>query len=278
MNILQGKQVSELILERLKKAISKEKLSPAIAVILVGEDSASEIYVNLKEKEAKRIGIKFHLFKFSSEVSESKVIEKIKILNADNEINGIIVQVPLPKKFNTQKIINEIDVKKDVDGFHPKSIKKFQDGTHLFWPVFPKAIFELIESSNSNLFGKNAVVIVNSEKFGEVMVTALKKKSIKSEYILSNTVNDNIEKIRNSDIIITAIGRPMTISEDMIKEGVIIIDGGITKVQNKVLGDVNFKSMRFKKGFISPVPGGVGPVTIACLLENVYIACRNQNK
>ena len=249
-----------------------------MAVVLVGQDKASKIYVGLKERRAKGIGMDFSLFQFSTDAQEDEIILKIRDLNKDVRINGIIVQVPLPEKFDTQRIINEISPEKDVDGFHPESIEKFEAGREIFWPVFPKAIMTLLESSGEDVSGRNAVVVANSEKFGEVMKNALERKGILAEYVLSGDISKGIENIKNADIIITAVGEPGIIKGSMLKEGAVVIDGGITEEKEKVLGDVDIESVRDIAGYVSPVPGGVGPVTIACLLENVYIAHKLQNK
>lgn len=268
MKLLQGKIISEKILGGLKKKISARKVKPGLAVILVGENKASETYVFLKEKAAKKIGINFYKFKFVKNTAENKITDKIKELNADKKINGIIVQLPLPKKFHTQKIINLISLQKDADGFSGQiNAKSLQ-------PVFPKAIIKMIESSKVNLKNKKAVIIANSKIFGKTMQIALAKKKIKSEYILSKKLKQNIGKIQKADIIISAVGKRNLIVGDMIKKGAIIVDGGISKEKGRTFGDVNFQSVASKASFLSPVPGGVGPVTIACLLENVYLASR----
>ncbi len=266
MKLLEGKKISEKILANLKKKISIKKTKPELAVILVGEDRASETYVFLKEKAAKKIGMVFHKFKFKKDASEKEIIEKIKELNVDKKINGIIVQLPLPKKFHTQKIINLISLQKDVDGFSSQNnFKSLQ-------PVFPKAIIKTLESSKANLKNKKTVIIANSKIFGETMQEALKIKKIESGYILSKDLKQKINKIQKADIVISAVGKINFIKGNMVKEGVIIVDGGISKKKGKNFGDVDFNDVSQKASFISPVPGGVGPVTIACLLENVYLA------
>ncbi len=268
MKLLQGKKIADRILGDLKKKISAQKNKPGLAVILVGNDKASQLYVKLKKKAAERIGIKFQLFRFSAKIKEAKIIQKIQKLNVDKKISGMIVQLPLPKNLNTQRIMDTIDPRKDVDGFSAKNIADLQ-------PVFPQAIMEMLSVSFLKVpFRKEvkAVVIANSEKFGEVMVDTLKKKKISGAYILSSQLQKNIKKVQNADIIISAVGQPGLITDKMIKNGVIIVDGGITKKGQKVLGDVDFNSVKDKAAFLTPVPGGVGPVTIACLLRNTYLA------
>ncbi|MFA6973771.1 MAG: bifunctional 5,10-methylenetetrahydrofolate dehydrogenase/5,10-methenyltetrahydrofolate cyclohydrolase [Parcubacteria group bacterium] len=269
MKLLRGKKIADRILAEIKTDIRKKKLKPILAVVLVGEDKASQIYVTLKGKAAKKVGIGFQLHKFSENSAETEIIKKIKMLNADREVDGIIVQLPLPKKMNTQKIINALDPQKDVDGFSPKSTSH---------PVFPKAILKVLESVETRFIvsKKSSIVIANSNKFGQTMVAALQQEKIKGEYILAGSLQKNIKKIQKADIIISAMGKPGLIKGNMLKKGAIIIDGGITKIGKKVLGDVDMESVKKVAAFVTPVPGGVGPVTIACLLENVYLAAKKQ--
>lgn len=286
MKILSGKKIAQNILNDLQTKINQNKLRPGLAVIFVGQDKASELYIRLKKEAAKKVGINFSLFKFSENDSESKIINKIKKLNKDKKINGIIVQLPLPKKYKTQKIINCIASDKDVDGFTPENIKLFLKGEKIMTPVFPGAITKLTISSGQRLAGKYAVVIVNSQIFGKVMVKALEKEKIKAKYILKSALTPTlsrrergiaVDKIKKADILITAVGEPGSITGEIIKRGAIVIDGGITQKGKKVLGDIDFNSMKNIAGYISPVPGGVGPVTVATLLENVYHAFWRKN-
>lgn len=284
MKLLKGKKVADKILKEIERNIKKYNLKPSLAVVLVGDDKASEIYVRLKEKAAERIGIGFRLFRFKKSESEKIIINKLSDLNKNKNISGIIVQLPLPKKFNTQKIINSINIQKDVDGFSAKGgsalggypLKSFTG----FQPVFPHAIIKLLEAIPRARLSERckAVALVNSKKFGKVMIAALTKKKIKARYVLYEEIKKNPKIIKQADIIISAIGKPGLINSEMIKKGAIIIDGGITKIDEKVLGDADFESVKKVAGYLSPVPGGVGPVTIACLLENVYIASKKQSK
>lgn len=272
MEILNGKRIAQAILDEIATEIKKSEIKPGLAVILAGKNKASEIYVSLKGKRAKEVGIDFQLKRFPSDVSEDKVINEIENLNSNRSVNGIIVQLPLPDSFDTQRIIDEIDPKKDVDGFHPENLNLFNNGKEIFWPVFPKAIVKLIESAGIGLGDKKAVVLANSERFGKEMEVALKRFGLSSNYILSDEIEENKNEIKQADILVTALGNPALIKGEMIKEGAILIDGGITKIGEKVRGDIDFESVKNKASFLSPVPGGVGPVTIACLLENVYLA------
>ncbi len=261
MTIISGKEIADKILNKLKSEIEISERKPKLAVLLVGNDSASEIYVELKKNAAERVGIDFELIRFNEANSEEEIMQKIQELNQDGKVNGIIVQLPLPEKLETQKIINAIDPKKDVDGFHP--------GNLILPAVFPQAMLELLKSTNEYV-GKKAVVVANSETFGEKMCEVLRKENIESEYVLGK--NLSAEKLNQADILISAVGKAGIIKYEMVKDGAIIIDGGITKVGEKVFGDVDFGQVKDKTSFITPVPGGVGPMTIACLLRNVYLA------
>jgi len=286
MRLLKGKKIAGRILADLKKAIRREKLRPGLAVVLVGKNKASRVYVGLKKKAAKAVGINFYLYKFKESEIEANIVKKIKELNDNKKISGIIVQLPLPKKFNTQKIINTISPEKDADGFsakggpaegwHPQDKRLISKKYAKILPVFPHAIMLLIESSKQKLRGKQAVIIANSKIFGETMTAALKQKGIAGRYILYKNYKKNLTAIRLADIIISAVGKPGLIKGDIVKYGAIIIDGGITKIGKKVLGDVDSQSVKNKAAYLSPVPGGVGPVTIACLLENVYALSKKE--
>ncbi|OGI16582.1 MAG: hypothetical protein A3J63_01900 [Candidatus Moranbacteria bacterium RIFCSPHIGHO2_02_FULL_40_12b] len=276
MKLLKGKLIAEKILNNLKLEIKRRGIKPGLAVVLIGDDKASRIYVNLKKKAARKVGVGFYIFKFGDKAEENKIIKKIKDLNADKKISGIIVQFPLPKKFNTQKIINAIDLKKDADGFSAKGGGKIS-------PVFPAAIVKLINQAFPKVqpseflrLNLRSVIIANSEIFGRTIKSMLEEKNIAAEYFLYKNIKKNIIKIKNADIIVSAIGIPKLIKGDMIKKGAIIIDGGITKKGKKVLGDADYKSVKNTAGWLSPVPGGVGPVTVACLLENVYILSKKK--
>lgn len=264
MKLIKGRKIADKILSDLKKKIAKEKIKPGLAVILIGESEASKMYVNLKKKAARKIGVYFSMFKFGKNIPQNTIISKIRELNKDDKVHGILVQLPLPGNFNTQKIIKAINPKKDADGFSAR------EHLNIIKPVFPSAIIRLIKSSGQKLNNKKAVVLCNSDDFGKAMQSALKKEKISSIYIFSADTKKNLEKIKKADILITACGIPRLIRGDMIKKGAVIIDGGIAKKGKKVFGDVDFESVKNIASYITPVPGGVGPVTIACLLKNVW--------
>ena len=273
MRIFNGKKEAEKILLDLKKRISKEKLKPKLAVVLVGEDKASKLYIKLKRKAAKKISIKLVLYKFKEAAVEEKIIQKIKTLNNDSSIHGIIVQLPLPKKFNQNKIVGAVNPKKDVDGFQKNS---------WFSPVLPSTILFTIKKAMKTSFKKKKVVaLVNSKIFGQTLKSFFKKEGIELDYILrkKHSFFENKNKLKRADIIITVLGSPNAIWGDMIKKKAILIDAGISKIAaKKVVGDVNRESVKEKAGFLTPVPGGIGPLTVALLLKNTYLSAKNYGK
>lgn len=281
MKLLQGRKIADEILAGIKLRIKKQKLKPCLAVILVGENRASKLYVELKTRAAKKIGMALALHRFKSGAKEKDIIKLIESLNKDKKINGILVQLPLLNKYHAQKIISVISPQKDADGFSAEG-GSLPAGGHgasgghpsknftKILPVFPAAIMKLLENTRVNLKNKKGMVISNSDIFGKIMIKAMEKRKIKAIYLLSKNLKRNIDKIKSFDILITAVGKPRIINGKMIKKGAIIIDGGIAKRGKKVSGDVDFSSVAGIAGYLSPVPGGVGPVTVACLLENVY--------
>ncbi|NQU83330.1 MAG: bifunctional 5,10-methylenetetrahydrofolate dehydrogenase/5,10-methenyltetrahydrofolate cyclohydrolase [Parcubacteria group bacterium] len=256
MKIIDGKKIADKILSETRKEIKKLPAQPGLAVILVGDDSASKIYVKKKEKACTEAGV--HLEKFLyKKTTTNKIIEQIKKLNQQKDINGILVQLPLPKNLDTNKIINSINPKKDVDGFLPKS--KVSSPTIA-------GVLELIKSTRKNTRNKTAVILANSNLFASPLKKLLEKEGLKVK-ILIKPKRQNF----GADIIITAIGKPKFIKADIVKDGVIIIDVGITRVGKKIFGDVDAESLKDRLGWITPVPGGVGPMTVAMLIKNLLI-------
>lgn len=291
MKLLKGKKIADAILSRLKRKIKSAKTKPGLAVILVGKNLASETYVRLKTKAARKAGVGFYLFRFSARAKESAIIKKIKELNQDEKITGIIVQLPLPAQMDKQKVIDIIDPQKDADGFCPENRRYFLEGSGKIYPPFSRAIMELLKSTGKSLKNKRGLVVCNSDNFGKIMRAALEREAISAEYILIDELQRTLirpsgtfsrrekgirEQMKSADVIISAVGKPGIITGEMLKKGAIVIDGGISKKGKKVLGDVDFESVKKVAGFVSPVPGGVGPVTVACLLENVYLLTKKQ--
>lgn len=269
MTLLLGKLVADEIIVKTKKILEKRKVAPCLAVILVGENSASHLYIKLKEKTAQEVGIKFEKFLFNSNVKKEELISLIDTLNNRRDVNGVIVQLPLPEGLNTEEIISQINPQKDADGFHGVTLRNFLNGDKEKCPVFPRAIIKLLRSSREKNSGKKGVVLVNSDIFGEVVKQALLDEGIQAEYVLFKDIEDNKEKIKIAEIIVTACGVPNLIKPEMVNENAIIIDGGVSYLGDIVVGDVERSSVLQKVKFLSPVPGGVGPVTVATLLARV---------
>lgn len=279
MEILNGKKIGRAILQSLREKIAQEKTKPGLGVVLVGDNAASEIYVELKKKAAGEIGMNFELIKMPEGTEEKDILKKIAELNNDEKIHGIIVQLPLPENLKTEEIISAIDPKKDVDGFHEENVKMFLSEQERFVPVFPGAIMKLIESAKGGQVEKDlknakALVLANSREFGEMMQRFLERKGALAEYVLQKDLKKNFEKIKNADVAITACGVPNLLNGEMLKNGAVVVDGGISKIGEKTFGDVDLDSVKNLSGHISPVPGGVGPVTVAMLLQNTYEAMK----
>lgn len=265
--IIDGIEISDKIKLEIRREIIERDLIPGLAIILVGNDHASELYVSKKEKACAEVGIVFNKYLFKSDEEEKNIIDCINFLNNDEEVDAIIVQLPLPKKFDTQKIINSINPKKDVDGFHPENIKKFLSDETYIEPVLAQSIREAILYTNENLEGKTAVVLGNSHEFIEPVEKMLQNLKIQTSHAHA-TDNDWREKTSSADILITAVGEAFLIKADTIKSDAIIIDVGINKVGNATVGDVDYTDVFPKCSHITPVPGGIGPITIAYLLKN----------
>lgn len=253
IKLIDGKKIAERVKDEIAaKIFSFKGLRPNLAIILVGERPDSKMYVSLKEREAKKVGIDAHIYRMDADVSEEELLKVISFLNKDEIINGILVQLPLPDKFNTDKIIESIDPKKDVDGFHSAH------PDYILSPVLA-SIKICLDEIKFKTKDKTACVLYNSEIFGTSVKDLLKEMGI--ENIAS--------KSEEADLIITALGKPHFIKKENIKEGAVIIDIGITQVEEEVQGDVDFEDVKEKGKFITPVPGGIGPLTVAFLFKNV---------
>ncbi|WP_343182975.1 bifunctional methylenetetrahydrofolate dehydrogenase/methenyltetrahydrofolate cyclohydrolase FolD [Buchnera aphidicola (Neophyllaphis podocarpi)] len=280
--IIDGIKISNEIINKIKnqvkKRIQKKAKIPYLAVIIIGDNPASKIYVQKKENKCKEVGFISKTFYFSKDVREIKVINLIKSLNKDNNIDAILVQLPLPNHINKNKIINSISIYKDVDGFNPYNTGSLCQGTPKLRPCTPKGIMSLLNAYNIKTHGLNAVVIGASNVVGRPMGLELLLAGCTTTITHRFTKNLK-EYTKLADLLIVAVGKANFINGDWIKDKAIIIDVGINKLQNgKIVGDVNFKSMLLKASYITPVPGGVGPMTIASLLENTLEACKNLSK
>ena len=242
---------------------------PGLAVILVGADPASHLYVGKKEKACVEAGIHFEKYLYFHTEPEAKIIERIKILNERADIHGILVQLPLPHHFDTDKVINTIDPKKDVDGFHPENIKLLMDGKPRIISPILSGIITLIESTDIKLHNKECIIVANSEILAKPLASLLENRQVRCETLLP-PFNQIDSKIKKADIVISAIGRPEFIQAEWFRDNTVVIDAGTNHLENgTVVGDVDFDSTKQKNGFITPVPGGVGPMTIAMLIQNL---------
>lgn len=260
----------------MKKRIAGRKTKPKLAIILIGENKASKIYCELKRKAGKRIGIRVTILKFEASAKEENIIKKIDFLNKDKFIDGIIVQLPLPKSFNTDKIIEAISPEKDVDGFHRINRELLKKGKNpCLFPVLPSAILIALTSANHQLKRKKIISLVNSRVFGENLRNFFKLKGIKIKNILfKRTPLFKLKsELKSADVLITVLGLPKLIKREMIKDKAILIDAGITYLpKRKVVGDVDKQSVEGKAVFLTPIIGGIGPLTVALLLRNTYLA------
>ena len=269
--IIDGKKTAAELREELKKTVSELKSTynaiPGLTVILVGEDPASKIYVKNKEKFAKEVGMNSEVIRYSADLKEKELLNKIEELNKNDKVSGILVQLPLPKHIDKRKVIETIDHTKDVDGFHPTNVGNLSSGYDSSIPCTPLGCSLLLKKAEKNLSGKHAVVIGRSNLNGKPMTQLLLKENCTVTITHSKTKDLKAECLR-ADIIIAAVGIPKLVKGDWVKKGAIVIDVGINKTDSGLVGDVDFEEVFKVAKAITPVPGGVGPMTIACLLNN----------
>lgn len=280
--LLMGKEVSDRIKDEMKNKVAKLKekgINPGLAVILVGEDPASRVYVSNKKKACEYIGINSFEYRLPEDTKEAELLELIEKLNNDNTVSGILCQLPVPKHINEEAIINAINPKKDVDAFHPVNVGKIMTGNYDFVPCTPAGVMELIKESGIDVCGKECVVVGRSNIVGKPMSMLLLHENGTVTVCHSRTQNLK-EKTKSADILVAAVGVPNFITGDMIKPGAVVIDVGINRIAPKTLvGDVDFESAKEVAGAITPVPGGVGPMTIAMLMKNTLKAAEiNETK
>lgn len=272
--IIDGKQIANEIKEKIKKEINASKIKPGLAVILAGDDPASKIYVNSKAKTANELGIKSDIRIIPESTQQNELIDLIQKLNEDKTIHGILVQLPLPKHINEYDIFCEISPKKDVDGLNPSNMGMFFLGKQPnFYPCTPLGIIELIKSTGIEISGKNAVIIGRSNIVGKPVALMLMRENATITICHSRT-KDIKFFTKNADILITALGKTKFITADMVKNGTVIIDVGINRTENGIVGDVDFENVKDIAAYITPVPGGVGPMTIAMLMRNCLKAAK----
>lgn len=292
MTILDGKKISDIIKDEITVEVQKMKDKgekvPHLAAVLVGNDGASLTYVGSKVRSCERVGFKSTLVHLPDTTSEEELLLKIEELNNDDDIDGFIVQLPLPPQINSERVLLAVDPGKDVDGFHPENFGKMAMDMNTFIPATPSGILELLERYKVETEGKHTVVIGRSHIVGRPMSILMSRKGYpgNSTVTLTHSRTKDISKITaQADIIISALGIPEFLKAEMVKEGVVIIDVGITRVPDEshpkgyvIKGDVDFENVSKKASFITPVPGGVGPMTIAMLLKNTLLARRQQKK
>ncbi len=278
--IIDGKKVSAQVKARVADEVAalKEKgVTPGLAVIIVGDDSASQVYVRNKEKACAETGMYSEKYALPAETTQEELLNLVKELNGKKEISGILCQLPLPSHLNSDIVINAIDPIKDVDAFHPVNVGKIMIGDYAFLPCTPAGVMELIKSAGVDPEGKNCVVVGRSNIVGKPMAMLLLHKNATVTICHSKTVNLS-EITKQADILVAAVGRAKFITGDMIKPGAVVIDVGMNRDENgKLCGDVDFESAEKTAGAITPVPGGVGPMTIAMLMENTLTAAKIQN-
>lgn len=290
MTLLDGKKTSEAIQEEIAAEVAALKANggktPHLAAILVGNDGGSVTYVNNKVLACERVGFKSSLFHYEDTITEEELLNKIKELNEDGEIDGFIVQLPLPKHIDTEKVLEAVDPKKDVDGFHPINVGRMVAGLPAYLPATPAGILQLLQRYEIETFGKHCVVVGRSNIVGSPMSILMAKNATPGNCTVTlchRYTPDLAYHTRQADIVIVAVGIPGLIKEDMVKEGAVVIDVGTTRVPDasrksgfRLRGDVDFDAVAPKCSYITPVPGGVGPLTIAMLLKNTLSAAKKE--
>ncbi|MBQ7008621.1 MAG: bifunctional methylenetetrahydrofolate dehydrogenase/methenyltetrahydrofolate cyclohydrolase FolD [Ruminococcus sp.] len=278
--LINGKEVSASVKAQVAKEtaqLAEEKgLKVGLAVVIVGNNPASRVYVNSKKKACEEVGFQSYEYALDENTTQEQLLDLVDVLNRDSKINGILVQLPLPKHIDETAIINAISAEKDVDAFHPENVGKIMIGDYSFLPCTPAGVMDLIASTGVEISGKNCVVIGRSNIVGKPMAMLLLHKS--GTVTICHSKTQNLAEIcRQADILVVAIGRANFVTGDMIKEGAVVIDVGMNRLENgKLCGDVDFESAEKKAGYITPVPGGVGPMTIATLMRNTLTAAKQQ--
>ena len=277
-NIIDGKAVSARVKEEIANETAAVKakygINIGLAVVIVGDDPASRIYVNNKKKACETVGFTSYEYALSADTTQEELLQLIDKLNKDDNVNGILVQLPLPKHLDEKAVINSISPEKDVDAFHPVNVGKIMIGEYSFLPCTPAGIMELIASTGVEIKGKECVVVGRSNIVGKPMSMLLLHQS-GTVTICHSKTQDLADHCRKADILVVAVGVPKLVTGDMIKEGAVVIDVGMNRLENgKLCGDVDFESTKEKASFITPVPGGVGPMTIAMLMKNTLTAAK----
>jgi methylenetetrahydrofolate dehydrogenase (NADP+) / methenyltetrahydrofolate cyclohydrolase len=271
--LIDGKAVAAQVEAEVREQLAALGYSPGLTVIRVGNDPASEVYVRNKARKAKELGIRGAELVFEESMSEAALLAEIDRLNRDNDVDGILVQLPLPKQMDSRKIIKAIDPRKDVDGFHPMNVGLLHLGQPTLVPCTPAGVLRLIASTGVKIEGARAVVIGRSDIVGKPVAALLLRENATVTICHSRT-RDLAAIASEADILVAAIGKPRFVTADMVKRGAVVIDVGINRVEGKLAGDVDFEAVRDKASWITPVPGGVGPMTIAMLMSNTVTASK----
>jgi methylenetetrahydrofolate dehydrogenase (NADP+)/methenyltetrahydrofolate cyclohydrolase len=277
MILLDGKSLANEIKDNLKEEISSYHRKIGLAVVLVGDDQASHLYVSMKKKATEYVGMESISLQFPEDISEEKLISEIEKLNTNSKVDGILVQLPLPNHIDSNKILEIVSPEKDVDGFHPYNVGGVLSGLDTFAPCTPVGMVELLDKYEIDIQGKNVVVVGASNIVGKPIASLLLNRNATVE--ICHIYTENLkEHTLKADILVVAVGKANLITADMVKEGVVILDVGINKVGNKIVGDVDFDAVSKKASYITPVPGGVGPMTIAMLLKNTLKSAKRRDR
>ena len=278
--LLEGKPLAEKIKEEIKSEVSSLKKKPVLASIQVGDNAGAEAYVKSQKKTAEGLGIEYQFHKLAQDTTETALIEFIQKLNADKSVNGIIIQMPLPGQIDYKKISQFISPEKDAEGMHPANIGKIVFGKANILPCTPAAVMELVNSTGTNLYGKEVVVVGHSEIVGKPLSLLLLDKfaTVTVCHIGTSQAGKLEEHVKKAEILIVAVGKAGLIKGEWIKEGAIVIDVGINRVGDKIVGDVEFETAEKHASYITPVPGGVGPLTVTMLMRNVIEAAKLQQQ
>ncbi len=278
--LINGKEVSLAVQERIRKeteALKEKGITPGLAVVIVGDDPASRTYVNNKKKACERVGFHSEEYALSATTTQEKLLALVKELNQRPEINGILVQSPLPKGLDEKMIVENIDPNKDVDAFHAVNVGKIMIGDFSFLPCTPAGVIELLDYEGIDIAGKECVVLGRSNIVGKPMAMLLLHRN--GTVTICHSRTKNLQEVcARADILVAAVGKPGFVTGDMVKEGAVVIDVGINRnAEGKLCGDVDFDSVAPKAAYLTPVPGGVGPMTIAMLMQNTLTAAKEQN-
>ena len=278
-----AKQIQSEIADRVGEYVGRGNPRPKLVAVLVGEDPASQVYVRNKQRACERVGIDSELRRLPSELTTEELLDQVDELNRDEQVNGILVQLPLPEQIDEQEVLDRILPLKDVDAFHPENVGLLSQGRPRFLPCTPHGIVQLLDRSQMEVAGKKAVVIGRSDIVGKPIALMLMQKGLPNIRAGNATVTvchsrtqDLADVVRQADLVVAAIGKANFVTGDMLKPGAVVIDVGINRLENQLVGDVDFESARNVAGWITPVPGGVGPLTVTMLLENTLMAAHLQ--